>query len=286
MNHAERIPIAPAIVGVLLTLAACAHTSSTPEQDRTYAAWERCRAEGRGRNVELKWVEPDGRPQFWMNQAGTAGWQEAQKCFTEQVAKVPLSPSVSISAASPSAASQGLVVPEPPVWMKGDEWRFSFESTTGRGTFTWRVDREEMLDGVAYYIIKSGTREIFYRKSDLASARETVNGVLVTQNMPPRLHFVWPLAVGTTWEQTYRFERPVDGLAYDTRQVGSVDSEETITVPAGTFRTLKIVYRTRRTDTVRWEQWYAPEARMWIRTREQREEGLYSRELIGVTRAQ
>ncbi len=62
MDSGKKIPIALAIVGALLTLAACAHTHNTPEQDRTYAAWERCRAEGRGRNVELRWVEPEVRP--------------------------------------------------------------------------------------------------------------------------------------------------------------------------------------------------------------------------------
>ena len=91
--------------------------------------------------------------------------------------------------------------------------------------------------------------------------------------------------MGTTWEQTYRFERPVDGQSYDRVSVGTVNGEETITVPAGTFRTLKIVYRTRRNGTPEWEQWYAAETRMWVRARERREEGLYTRELIGFSRA-
>jgi hypothetical protein len=285
MTDRFRIPPASIIVGALLSLAACAHTGNTPAQDRTYAAWEKCRARGLDWNVQLVRVEPDGYAHFRMTQAGMAGWQEAQKCVTEELARTRLSPAINVSAASRSAASPELVALESPVWMKGDEWRFSFEEPTRRGTFTWRVDREETLEGVVCYVIKSGTREIFYRKSDLASHQETVNGVVVARNTPPRLNFVWPLTVGTTWEQTYRFERPVDGQDYDRVSVGTVDGEEEITVPAGTFRTLKIIYRAKRNGTPSWEQWYAAEARMWARTRERREEGIYIRELMEFSRA-
>ena len=35
---------------------------------------------------------------------------------------------------------------------------------------------------------QSGTREIFYRKSDLASYQDTVNSVIVARGTPPRLN--------------------------------------------------------------------------------------------------
>jgi hypothetical protein len=197
----------------------------------------------------------------------------------------PRPPSLKIALAK-TPPPGALVVPQPPAWSKGDEWRFSIESPAGRQTYTRRVDREETLDGVAHYVIKSGTRETFYRKSDLASVQEIQNGVVVARSTPPRLYYVWPLAVGATWEQTYHFERPKDGKSFDTTYSGSVEGEETLTVPAGTFRTLRVVYRNKPDGTINWEQWYAPEARMWVRLREPLKDGVRIRELIAFAPAQ
>jgi hypothetical protein len=191
----------------------------------------------------------------------------------------PLPPSLKISLAkTPSPGA--LVVSQPPAWSVGDEWLFSWEDPSGRGTYTWRVDREETLEGVAHYVLKSGTLESFYRKSDLASAQDTLNGVVVVRSTPPRLHYVWPLAAGATWEQTYRFERPKDAQAYDAIVAGAVEGEETLTVPAGTFKTLRVVYRSGPGAAINWEQWYAPDVRMWVRRREPLKEGVRTRELI------
>ena len=246
-----------------LSLAACATTGNTPQQDRTYAAWAKCRAEGhdaRG-SVKLERVEPDGRPQFWMSGDGMAGWQEVRQCMTEQMAKIPL------------------VVPEPPGWVKGDEWEFRSESPTGRAVFRWTVDREVVIDGVAHYVIKTGSREIFYRKRDIALSRETVNGAVVVLWTPPRVGYVWPLSAGLAWEQTYRLERPVDRKTLDRVDAATVEAEEATTVPAGTFKTLKIVYRVKSTGAISHEEWYAPDVRMWVRDREPLEAGPRVREL-------
>src|SRR6266536_1099191 len=58
---------------------------------------------------------------------------------------------------------------------------------------------------------------------------------------------VWPLTVGKTWEQSNRQERPVDRTTLDRNSVWTVDTDETITVPAGTFRTMKITWRNKNT---------------------------------------
>jgi hypothetical protein len=84
------------------------------------------------------------------------------------VAKIPMPPALKVSSAS--AATSGLVVPEPPAWVKGD--------------------REVAIDGVAHYVIKTGSREIFYRKRDIALSRETVNGAVVVLWTPSRVGYV------------------------------------------------------------------------------------------------
>jgi hypothetical protein len=142
------------------------------------------------------------------------------------------------------------------------------------------VDREEALDGVPHYVIKTGSREIFYRKTDFAMTRESVDGKPVVLNTPPRLRYVWPLEVGKTWEQTVHEERPLDRQTLDREELVTVEAEEAITVPAGTFKTLRVVYRNKRTGNIRYEEWYAPEVKQLVMLRERLDSGLRVRELI------
>jgi len=146
--------------------------------------------------------------------------------------------------------------------------------------YVWSVDREERVEGVSHYVIKQGTREIFYRTADLAYTRETVNGAVVRQHSPSRVRYVWPLEVGKTWEQAFREDRPVDRRATEREDTVSIEGEETITVLAGTFRTLKIAYRNKRTTAIRYEEWYAPELKNPVRIRERLDSGLQVRELF------
>ena len=136
------------------------------------------------------------------------------------------------------------------------------------------------VDGIPHYVIKTGTREIFYRKSDLASSRETVDGVIVMKHTPSRLHYVWPMHVGQTWDQTTLEERPVARQTTERVDTVSVEAEETVTVPAGTFKALKLVYRNKKTNAIRYEAWYSPELKQVVKLRENLGSGLRVRELI------
>ncbi len=167
-----------------------------------------------------------------------------------------------------------------PVWKIGDEWQYAYKSPTDSGTYVWSVNRVELLDGVEHYVIKSGTREIFYRVSDLASSLERVDGVVISRDTPSRLAYVWPLTVGKTWEQSNRQERPVDRTTLDRNSVWTVDTDETITVPAGTFRTMKITWRNKNTGALIYQMWYSPDVKQWIKIREILSNGQRERELM------
>ncbi len=93
------------------------------------------------------------------------GWLPGQKSPPKAVEPV-LSPSPQM-AKEQSPIGIGPVVA--PVWTLGDEWTYRWESPRGKGTYVWSVDREEIVDGIEHYVIRSGQREIYYRKSDLAS---------------------------------------------------------------------------------------------------------------------
>src|SRR5260370_911291 len=142
------------------------------------------------------------------------------------------------------------------------------------------VNRVEPADGVEHYVVKAGTGELFYRVSDLASSFERVDGVVVTRNTPPRLSYVWPLTVGKVWDQDFRNERPVERQTTARNSTWTVAAEETVTVPAGTFRTLKITWRNRNTRAFLCALWYAPEVKQWVKIREVLSNGIRERELV------
>jgi len=168
-----------------------------------------------------------------------------------------------------------------PLWQPGYTWEFRWESPQGRGTFVWTMTHEEIIDGVAYYVVTSGRqRESYWRKADLAFAMDKVQGEVEGRVVPPELRYVWPLALGRKWEQTFTREMPRDKQTEEIASVCQVEAEETITVPAGTFRALKIVCRNQRTGALRYEVWYAPEVKNWIREHSRFSSGMRARELI------
>lgn len=181
------------------------------------------------------------------------------------------------------APSQG---PIPvPTWKPGDEWTFWWESPRGSGTFVWSVDREQIIDGTVYYVVRSGTtRESFYQKDDLAWWMDMVSGAVEVRASPAQRRYVWPLTLGGTWEQTVTIERrEKDSQSTETRsRACHTGGEETVTVAGGTYRTIKTVCRDRATGDVIHEMWYAPEVKHWVKEWSRFSWGVQERELMAV----
>jgi hypothetical protein len=184
-------------------------------------------------------------------------------------------------AAAPLAAAHALRGETAPVWQVGDQWAFRWESADGHGDYVWTVDRLERIAGVEHYVIRTGSREIFLRTSDLATSLERAAERVERRNTPARLAFSWPLAAGATWRQRYTEEG--DGRATSERRIAwKVEGEEDVRVEAGTFKALHIVARHDPTPAVMYEMWYAPEAKQWIRLKEHFPNGVRYRELTAL----
>ena len=69
------------------------------------------------------------------------------------------------------------------------------------------------------------------------------------------------------WEQRHTNEWPGERRTEEVANLYEVEADESVTVPAGTFRTLRTVCRTQRTGAVVSEQWWAPEVKHWVRQR-------------------
>lgn len=269
----------------LVSASGCAGTQNTLAQELASQRWDKCK--GRFPTIELKEIRPDGSIVFWY--AGTTAQSDLQRCL-EEARRDQGAPRVTVPGpgtytvgppASPSGQTPAATVGVPaPVWKAGDEWAYRYNSDGGAGTYVWEVARIESLDGVDHYVIKAGTREIYYRTADLASSIEKVDGRVVRRDTPSRGHYAWPLTVGKTWEQSYRREQPVDRQTSERSSKWTVDAEEQVTVPAGSFRALKITERNKNTGALIYEMWYAPDVKQWVKIREFLPSGLRERELI------
>ena len=90
---------------------------------------------------------------------------------------------------------------------------------------------------------------------------------------PPLQYFAFPLYPGKTWQQTSREINIQTGTVREHTLSATVGDWEEVTVPAGTFRALKITLHTALRDPSTGEtstgtdvSWYAPDMRRSIRS--------------------
>ncbi len=281
-----RRSIAFALFALLVT--GCASLKNTSKQEYVWEMWAICKPQLGITTTVIADVLPDGS----YRSNTTVGpfeieWPRITGCMNAQFKAHPYlawlkardAAAPEVGAVPQVSRSNGPVLV--PVWNVGDEWEYAYQSPSGSGTYVLTVQRIEALDAVPHYVIKTGPREVFYRVSDLAATLERLDGVVVMRETPPRLHYEWPLAVGKSWEEDHKYERPADRTTSDLKSRWTVDVEEVISVPAGTFRTLKITWRNRTTNRVVSEMWYAPDVKQWVKIREFLTSGTRERELIG-----
>jgi hypothetical protein len=162
------------------------------------------------------------------------------------------------SAMQGTAAIKGPIAQ--PVWKVGNEWAYRYETPSGAGTFVWRLDRIETLANEPHYVITADTRQIFYRVADLGFTKEILDGKTVRQISPSTWRPVaFPLSVGRSWDMKYLEARPTEQQTENVERRCMAEGEEVLTVPAGTFATIRIVCNQVRNNAWVITVWYSPE---------------------------
>ena len=82
----------------------------------------------------------------------------------------------------------------------------------------------------------------------------------------PPLGFHWPMWIGETWSTPYKITNAA-GKTIDSRAWYTVEAQETVHVPAGSFRTYRILYST---PTLYGPLWWSPELGITVKSRLQR----------------
>ena len=75
-----------ALILAAVVLAGYGAVQNTPQQERTWAAYEVCKAERRVTHGQIDRVKPDGR-WVWRASGSPYGFTELQTCMQEQFAK-------------------------------------------------------------------------------------------------------------------------------------------------------------------------------------------------------
>jgi hypothetical protein len=236
-------------------------------------------------------VEPDGR--YWFGGSSGAKYN-IHYCIQEYFRTHPFGSTAtsktqelkSAAAGAPAKLGEagGAAVQAPitvPTWKTGDEWAYRWESPSGKGTFVWEVDDVTSIGGVPHYVLKTGTRRIYHRVDDLALTREELDGRIVRDITPPNWRFLaFPMKVGTEWTMKYHEERPVDRQSEEIERRCTVEGGETISVPAGTFPTLRVTCRNVLNDAWILTIWYSPQVKHVVREEAAVTGGKRIRELI------
>jgi hypothetical protein len=129
------------------------------------------------------------------------------------------------------------------------------------------LDRIENLANEPHYVIRVGSREIFYRVADRGFTKEILDGRTIREVSPSASwkSVAFPLRVGLSWGMQYSETRPTEQQTDNIERRCIAEKEETLTVPAGTFATIRIDCWNSRTGAWVGTVWYSPEVLTWSR---------------------
>jgi len=221
---------------------------------------------------------PEGRLVYWMSFQYKETEGERQPAFLQGGLGQARKEETSV-VSRPETAREIRSSVNVPTWNRGDEWRFRWSSPRGSGTFVWTIAGEDMVGGVAYYIMQSGSRQIYYSKAELAWLMDRVEGAVETRASPAVRGFAWPLEYGNEWEEKYFWESPGERRTEDRLRRFKVEALEPVTVPAGTFQTFLLTVKD-PTGRLLQEYWYSPEVKWWVKERTYFSYGVRERELL------
>lgn len=260
----RKYPWALLLVLVSMATAGCAAMQNTLAQDLAWERWEKCQQSG----INLSRIEADGRTWVTYTADHTAALNAWRECYWKVAAEQGqrAKPEATIAVTSPQGRAPIAGPIAKPAWKVGNEWAYRYEQPSGTGTFVWRLDRTETLNNEPHYVITAGAREIFYRVSDLGFTQEILDGRIIRRVSPSVWRFVsFPLSVGLSWDMKYQETRPTEHQTEEVERRCVAEAEETLTVPAGTFATIRIVCHNTRNNAWVSTLWYSPEVTHIVR---------------------
>ncbi|MGH7767831.1 MAG: hypothetical protein ACREQP_10285, partial [Candidatus Binatia bacterium] len=167
-----------------------------------------------------------------------------------------------------------------PEWKAGYRWQYLFTAPGVKGTVVNQVAREAVFEKSPSYVLAIGKNEYPHAKDNLGVLATISGGKTINKNDPPSLPLAWPLEAGKQWRNSYVSE---DAERKRTQRIDTevvVAALEEVRVPAGIFEAFRVETYDTQTGELISEQWYAPRARWFVKTRIYRDEGPLEQELL------
>jgi hypothetical protein len=155
-------------------------------------------------------------------------------------------------------------VPAGSIWVHERQDSGSF----GSGTYllTYKSLGEQTWQGKKVYAYDSPESTLLL---DPASTRfiAYLKGTTPLQIFDPYMGWDYPLWVGKSWSQVYKFIFPKQTFTSDTQW--KVEAFEDIKVPAGIFKAFRVTYSDTWNNQI---MWWSPELGIWVKTKFERNE--------------
>jgi len=186
---------------------------------------------------------------------------------------------VKASFAEPSATTRWAEKIDKPEWKVGRRWNYAWKAPGRSGSVTREVSKVDQVDSVPAYVVKVGNNEVYYSKQSLGLLATATQGKLSAKRSSPLEYFSWPLEGGKEWRDAFILENLAQKSSRKFENIHVVAGVEEVSVPAGTFESIKIDTYAKNGGALLAEHWYAPGANWFVKIREYLQDGVREEEL-------
>lgn len=173
-----------------------------------------------------------------------------------------------IATAQPPAAPRAegpVFVPPGSSWVMAVRESGSFGSSSRQGTVRARGEQTWSARKVIAYENEGATTLLLDPATMSYVAR--LRGSAPVESWDPPTGWTWPLWVGKSWTQNYRYTNHAAGRTSFVQGWYKVEAYEEVKVPAGTFGVFRVAYSDGYTEVT---NWWSPEFGFLVKSRTQR----------------
>jgi hypothetical protein len=154
-----------------------------------------------------------------------------------------------------------------PDWRPNDRWTYRETRPGVSSEVTGQVTAETLVWGVPCFVMRMGDETRYYLKATLSLIGVAKDGQIVAKNSKPDRDAYWPLRVGFEWQNAFTHRDFAEGATRRINYKGVVAREESVTVPAGSFRSVLVQSYGFQSGRLLAEYWYVPSVKWFVRSR-------------------
>ena len=153
----------------------------------------------------------------------------------------------------------------------GSEWSYIRKDSgsygSGTSQVTWKSLPMQTYQGRPHYAYEGPEATLLLEPRSGSYAAQVKGGKPDVSWDPPLNFYHWPVWVGESWSTPHKVTNHATNQTKEMRAWYTVEDQQSVNVPAGTFKTFRILYST---DTVWGHIWWSPELGITVKSRLER----------------